>query len=90
MQTEKISLIERLETFAKEHGYGFCDGADRVIDGLMKKKERYGKHYCPCRVVKDLEKEENKEYNDGIVCPCIHVHDDIEKKGRCHCMLFKR
>ncbi|NYT19995.1 MAG: hypothetical protein GKC08_06885 [Methanosarcinales archaeon] len=45
--------------------------------------ERYGKRYCPCRIIKGNEEEDKK-----IICPCIYLKEEIENDGKCHCELF--
>jgi ferredoxin-thioredoxin reductase catalytic subunit len=56
---------------------------EAILKGLLRNKERFGKPYCPCRVVTGIpEKDEPK------VCPCAWMMEDIERKGRCHCGLF--
>lgn len=82
---EKLSgmrdaLTKRLESWAKEHGYRFTPHAPNIIESILKQREKHGDDYCPCRVQKI----------DDNVCPCIHVHDDIKKKGHCHCLLFEK
>jgi len=56
---------------------------DRVMAGLNKNEEKYGKRYCPCRRVTGNEAEDAK-----IICPCIYSKEEIEKDGKCFCGLF--
>ena len=49
-----------------------------VVEGLLKKEEKFGARYCPCRI-------QNVPEN---ICPCIYHKDEIKKDGACHCMLF--
>lgn len=56
---------------------------DGVLTGLLKKKEMFGKLYCPCRRVTG-DKEEDKK----IICPCIYHEDEIKEDGHCKCFLF--
>lgn len=56
-----------------------------ILMGLLKNEEKYGKRYCPCRVVTG-----DREADDPKVCPCAWMMEDIEKSGRCHCGLFVR
>lgn len=55
----------------------------RVVCGLLKNKRRYGKYYCPCRVV--TGDEELDRMNE---CPCYFHDVDIALDGHCHCNLF--
>ena len=54
-----------------------------VMEGLAKNKDKYGKRYCPCRIVTG-----NEEGDKKIICPCIYHKGEIENDGMCHCMLF--
>ncbi len=54
-----------------------------VITGLLKKKEKYGENYCPCRVVTG-----DKKKDEDIICPCVFHRGEIELKGQCLCQLF--
>ncbi len=56
---------------------------DGVLVGLEKRKEKFGEHYCPCRVVTG-DKEKDKE----IICPCVFHRGEIELRGHCKCNLF--
>lgn len=87
---EEADLRRRIESFAKEHGYGISKDAPKVISGLLKRKEKYGNFYCPCRVVHLVESIEDEQVNKGIECPCRFVHEEVAAKGRCHCNLFTR
>ena len=76
--SEHASVKARLESFASGHGYVLSPNADAIITGMLKKKEKFGDYYCPCRV----------QRIDENVCPCVHVHDEVKEKGHCHCKLF--
>ena len=90
IMTERDDLETRLQSFANEHGYVFSEQAPGVIDGLIKRRSKYGVYYCPCRVVRASSTDEDMAYNASIECPCAFVHDDIADRGRCHCNLFAR
>ena len=81
---EWVQMKDGAGRWAEENGYELSSAADTVIDGLIKRKKMYGKQYCPCRALRDGD----GAWNDSIVCPCAQVHDDIARKGRCHCNLF--
>ena len=56
---------------------------ESVIEGLARNKMKYGKQYCPCRIVTgDSEKDK------ANICPCVYHKEEIERDGYCHCMLF--
>lgn len=80
MESKKEELTRKLKAWANENGYRFTEHAPAIIESLLKQKKKHGDTYCPCRVKKSKEN----------VCPCVHVHDDIKKKGHCHCLLFER
>ena len=54
-----------------------------IIKGLMKKKEKHGEVYCPCRLVTG-----DKEKDEEIICPCVFHRGEIELEGKCRCLLF--
>lgn len=54
-----------------------------VIDGLLKKKEKYGENYCPCRVVTG-----DKKKDEEIICPCVFHRGEVELQKHCLCYLF--
>ncbi|MFH0964679.1 MAG: ferredoxin-thioredoxin reductase catalytic domain-containing protein [Planctomycetota bacterium] len=56
-----------------------------VLRGLLKRKEKRGEYYCPCRVLSGDPEEDRK-----IICPCAYMADDIRRAGICQCGLFVR
>ncbi|WP_135606210.1 ferredoxin-thioredoxin reductase catalytic domain-containing protein [Methanococcoides sp. NM1] len=82
----KEQLYELGIKYAEKKGYRLNSDKeilDTVIDGLAENKEKYGKRYCPCRIVTGDEEEDKK-----IICPCIYLKEEIENDGMCHCELF--
>jgi ferredoxin-thioredoxin reductase catalytic chain len=55
----------------------------RILEGLAKRRARFGEAYCPCRIV--TGKAENDK---RIVCPCAMHEEEIARQGFCHCRLF--
>lgn len=51
---------------------------EAVLAGLQRNKEKYGKRYCPCSLVRD----------DDTVCMCKEFREMEE--GICHCQLYIR
>jgi len=91
-QEEQTPTTQELKQKFKEHaektGIKLNPDDNRVnevIKGLIKKKEKFGDIYCPCRVVSG-DKEKDKE----IICPCIFHKKEIELQGHCLCNLFVR
>lgn len=56
---------------------------DRILNGLIKRKQRFGEFYCPCRIVTGNKKEDQKK-----ICPCGWHEDEVRKDGICLCGLF--
>ncbi len=72
-------IRQRIDNFARFRGYHFNEMKEALVEGLLKKHQRFGDFYCPCRI-------DNVQDN---VCPCIYTRQgDVEKNGRCHCGLF--
>lgn len=49
---------------------------ETVLAGLKHNKDKYGKRYCPCSLVR----------NDDTVCMCKEFREMEE--GTCHCQLY--
>jgi len=87
-------LLERLERFAKAHGYHRTPRDEHfvnIIAKLLKNLDIYGYPFCPCRPLKLVEgatPEQIYELNKDKVCPCRYVHEDIQRLGHCLCGLF--
>jgi ferredoxin-thioredoxin reductase catalytic chain len=56
---------------------------EALIEGLVRRKQRSGDFYCPCRIVTG-----NLETDRNNVCPCTTHEAEIAETGRCHCGLF--
>ena len=56
---------------------------DEVAKGLAVRQEKFGKRYCPCRIVTGNAEEDRK-----IICPCVYHREEIETEGSCHCALY--
>jgi len=80
-------LLKKYQEHAKKHGFRLNKNADIVknlILALLKKKEKYGEYYCPCRIINPIDNKSNKK----IICPCVYHKEEIKKDGHCHCYLF--
>jgi len=81
-EEEKSGLIKNwADTYARKNSFRLNPReniVDLVIRGLLKKEEKTGKRYCPCRI-------QNLPEN---ICPCVYHKDEIKKDGECHCVLF--
>ena len=79
-------LIEEYKQHAEREGFLLNPDEKRVqniVKALLKKEERFGERYCPCRVMTG-DKEEDKK----IICPCIYHKDEVKNDGHCICWLF--
>ena len=54
-----------------------------LIDGLVRRKAKFGDYYCPCRIVTG-----KAETDCNNVCPCTTHEVEIAETGKCHCGLF--
>jgi ferredoxin-thioredoxin reductase catalytic subunit len=82
----KAAIRSVLEQYADESGYVLNPNekqVDGIIRALIKRKEKYGYQYCPCRVPSGDEVEDKK-----IVCPCAYHDAEIKETGHCLCKLF--
>lgn len=82
----KRELRQRYERYAERKGYRLNPDAarlDETLHGLAMRKLRFGKFYCPCRVVSGKPEEDKK-----LICPCVFHEEEIEKNGICMCELF--
>lgn len=84
---EKIEwLIKKYGVYAKENGFKLNQNrkvVETIVRRLIENEEKSGFRYCPCRRTNGDPHEDKK-----IICPCIFHKDEIEKQGKCHCMLF--
>jgi ferredoxin-thioredoxin reductase catalytic chain len=54
-----------------------------LIEGLVRRKAKFGDYYCPCRVVTG-----NAEVDSRNVCPCATHEAEIAETGKCHCGMY--
>ncbi len=84
--TEASVIRERLEKYVENKPFILNPNEStvaKVIKGLIARNNKYGKEYCPCRIVSgDAEKD------DKIICPCEYHEDEVRDDGKCHCDLF--
>ena len=82
----KESIKNSVKRYADKKGYTLNPDEEileSVIEGLAQNKLKYGKRYCPCRIITGDPKKDKK-----IICPCVYHKEEIERDGHCHCMLF--
>lgn len=84
---DKIKSIRaRLERHLQNKPFCFNPDpiiVDAVLLAMVKRKEKMGEEYCPCRKVSG-----DKEKDSAIICPCVYHEDEIAADGYCHCRLF--
>ena len=89
-KTEKEKTIKFVEKVVESKGWQFNDDkeiVDTVIMGLTRNKLLYGKRFCPCYQVVEV----NGKYKsaDDRICPCKPaINEEIPNQGMCHCGIF--
>jgi len=92
---EFLNEMEKTKKFTdkinKQFGYVYNPNEDvneGVTMGLARHKMLYGKRFCPCFMVDELEGGKFKSADDRI-CPCPQaLEEEIPKDGKCHCGIF--
>ncbi len=60
---------------------------ERIIKGLTNNKLKYGKYFCPCFVVEEVDGKYKSV--DNRICPCKPaIEKEIPEEGVCHCGIF--
>ena len=59
---------------------------ERIIKGLTNNKLKYGKYFCPCFVVEEVDGKYKSV--DNRICPCKPAVDHEVAEGCCHCGIF--
>jgi len=90
IEKEKSENIEKIilayESYAQKSGFSLNPNrkiVEGIVKALLKKEEKYGYRFCPCRPVTGDHEKDKK-----TVCPCVFHREEIEKNGRCLCNLF--
>ncbi len=79
-------LKKQYKEYAESNGFHLNPDnktVERIINGLLKNEEKYGKKYCPCRRVSGDTIEDEKK-----ICACFWHKDEIKKDGHCFCNLY--
>ena len=87
-ETEVNLLRERLEKYLFGKPFYFNPDpeiVDSILRAMLKRREKHGEDYCPCRLVSG-----DREKDAKIICPCVYHVEEIEKDGYCHCRLFMK
>ena len=86
MENKIEKLMKEYAEYAKANGFQLNPDkkiVERIINGLLKNEEKYGKKYCPCRRISGVLEEDSKK-----ICPCFWHKDEIKKDGHCFCNLY--
>lgn len=82
----EVEIRKNIYRVASERGYAVVEeNLNAIVRGLIKRFEKHGGYYCPCRLVKD-----DPDWRKKITCPCAFLDDEIKEEGKCHCNLYKR
>jgi ferredoxin-thioredoxin reductase catalytic subunit len=82
----RAEIAERVARHAKASGLRLNPNAkafEALLDGLVRRKVRFGDYYCPCRVVTG-----DPNQDAANVCPCQSHGAEVAATGHCHCGLF--
>lgn len=85
---DKKGLKEKFQKFCESKDFQLNsdeDFLDKVLDGLMMKKEKEGQFFCPCRFPKDDKDKVN------LLCPCnFKIQENWQSRKECWCGLFEK
>lgn len=79
-------LSEEYKDYAEKNGFHLNSDkkiVEHLIKALIRREEKYGGRYCPCRRVTGNKKTDKKN-----ICPCVFHKEEIKKQGHCRCFLF--
>ncbi|NOZ22746.1 MAG: ferredoxin:thioredoxin reductase [Planctomycetes bacterium] len=82
----KAELRQRYERYVERAGLRLNpdkEQVDATLAGLAMRKLKFGKFYCPCKVVTGDPAKDKR-----IICPCADHKKEIEENGICTCRLF--
>jgi len=82
----KENIRNSVKRYANKKGYILNPDEEifeSVIEGLAQNRLKYGKRYCPCRIITGDPKKDKAN-----ICPCVYHEEEIERDGHCHCMLY--
>lgn len=86
LDQDVLDLIEEYKKYAEENGFKLNpdkEVVEKIVKGLLKRENKFGFRYCPCRVMSGDE-----EKDKSIICPCDFHCKEVEKLGHCICKLF--
>ncbi len=83
---DESELREKIKNHLKGKNFTLNPDEETVtglIGAMVKRREKTGEFYCPCRRVTGDSEEDKK-----IICPCFYHEFELERDGHCHCWLF--
>jgi ferredoxin-thioredoxin reductase catalytic subunit len=86
LEAMRLEIRERIKRHVAQSSCRLNPDArvvDGLIEGLIRRKLKFGDYYCPCRVVSG-----NADIDRANVCPCQTHEAEIAETGHCHCNLF--
>ena len=86
MEEKVKKLIEKYKEYAQENGLTLNPDdvfVENLVKRLLMNEEKYGRRYCPCRLVSG-----NEEQDKDKICPCKWSNEEIARQGHCLCNLF--
>jgi ferredoxin-thioredoxin reductase catalytic subunit len=87
---EKEKTQKFVEKVVDSQGWAFNPDkeiVDTIVLGLTRNKMLYGKRFCPCFLVEEVDGKYKS--TDDRICPCKPaIQDEIPNKGMCHCGIF--
>ena len=87
---ENEKTLKFVEKVVSAKKWGFNEDkeiVDTVIMGLTRNKLLYGKRFCPCFMVEEVDGKFKS--TDDRICPCKPaIQEEIPNNGMCHCGIF--
>jgi len=89
-KTENEKTLKFVQKVVESQGWDFNSDkeiVDTVVMGLTRNKILYGKRFCPCFMVEEVDGKFKSA--DDRICPCKPaIQDEVPNKGMCHCGIF--
>jgi ferredoxin-thioredoxin reductase catalytic subunit len=89
-KNEIVKTKEFVEKVAKTQKWSLNNDneiVDTVVMGLTRNKLLYGKRFCPCFMVEEVDGKFKSA--DNRICPCKPaIQEEVPNNGMCHCGIF--
>jgi ferredoxin-thioredoxin reductase catalytic subunit len=87
---EQEKTIQFVNKVVESRGWKFNPDkeiVDTVVMGLTRNKLLFGKRFCPCFMVEEVDGKFKSA--DDRICPCKPaIQKEIPEQGMCHCGIF--